>query len=69
MTKEMEFFIYLLEYYAAYKNKRSGEVFEEWEERGIIQMVYDNYWVYHTERIENAFEDIDSLLETGEYAW
>lgn len=65
----MEFFIYLLEYYAAYKNKRSGEVFEEWEERGIIQMVYDNYWVYHTERIENAFEDIDSLLETGEYAW
>lgn len=69
MTKEMEFFIYLLEYYAAYKNKRSGEVFEEWEESGIIQMVYDNYWVYHTERIENAFEDIDSLLETGEYAW
>lgn len=65
----MEFFIYLLEYYAAYKNKRSGEVFEEWEESGIIQMVYDNYWVYHTERIENAFEDIDSLLETGEYAW
>lgn len=65
----MEFFIYLLEYYAAYKNKRSGEIFRKWEECGIIQKVYDNYWIYHTERIENAFEDIDSLLETGEYAW
>lgn len=69
MTEEMEFFIYLLEYYAAYKNKRSGETFREWEECGIIQKVYDNYWIYHTERIENAFEDIDSLLETGESAW
>lgn len=65
----MEFFMYLLEYYAAYKNKSSGETFQEWEEHGIIQKVYDNYWLYHTERIENAFEDIDSLIKTGEYAW
>ena len=31
--------------------------------------IYDNYWVYHTEAIENAFADIDSLLDTGKHAW
>lgn len=25
------------------------------------------YWGYHTERIENAYEDIDSLLATGKH--
>lgn len=69
MTEEMEFFIYLLEYYAAYKKKKTGEVFREWEKSGITQIIYDNYWGYHTERIENAFMDIDSLLATGECAW
>ncbi len=26
MTEEMKFFMYLLEYYSAYKNKKTGEV-------------------------------------------
>ena len=69
MTEEMKFLMYLLEYYAAYKNAKTGEVLKEWEECGITQKVYDNYWMYHTERIENAFEDIDSLISTGKYAW
>lgn len=69
MTKEMEFFSYLLEYYAAYKGKITGDVLKEWDEHGITQMIYDSYWEYHTERIENAFEDINSLLATGEHAW
>lgn len=66
MTEEMKFFMYLLEYYSAYKNKKTGEVLEEWEKDGIVQKIYDNYWVYHTERIENAYMDIDSLMKTGE---
>ncbi len=41
----------------------------DWKEKGLIQKIYDNYWLYHTERIENAFEDIDSLMETGKSAW
>lgn len=69
MTEEMRFFMYLLEYYAAYKNRKSGDIFKEWEEKGIIQKVYDNYWIYHTERIENAYIDIDSLMATGKSAW
>ena len=69
MSEEMKFFIYLLEYYAAYKNKKTGDVIIEWENHGILQKIYDNYWVYHTERIENAYMDIDSLIQTGESAW
>lgn len=69
MTEEMKFFMYLLEYYAAYKNMKSGDVLKEWEENGITQKIYDNYWIYHTERIENAYMDIDSLIATGQPAW
>lgn len=69
MTDEMEFFIYLLECYAFAKNQRTGDVLQRWEERGITQAIYDNYWIYHSERMENAFEDIDSLTATGEFAW
>ena len=68
MSEEMKFFIYLLEYYAAYKNKKTGDVIIEWENHGILQKIYDNYWVYHTERIENAYMDIDSLIQTGKSA-
>lgn len=69
MTEELKFFMYLLEYYAHYKNKKTREVLKEWEEQGIIQQIYDNYWMYHTEAIENAYADIDSLLQTGKTAW
>lgn len=69
MTEEMKFFMYLLEYYADYKNKKTGDVLKEWDECGITQKIYDNYWVYHTERIENAYMDIDSLAKTGSPAW
>ncbi len=65
----MKFFIYLLEYYSAYKGRKTGDVYVEWEEKGIIEKIYDNYWVYHTERIENAYMDIDSLMKTGKSAW
>jgi len=69
MTEEMKFFIYLLECYAAQKRKSAAEVLKEWDTHNITQKIYDNYWGYHTEALENAYMDIDSLLETGQYAW
>lgn len=69
MSEELEFFSYLLEYYADYKKKATGEVLKEWDDHGITKIIYDGYWEYHTERIENAFEDIDCLIETGKHAW
>ncbi len=65
MTEEMEFFMYLLECYADHKNKKTADVLKLWEEKGLIHKIYDNYWGYHTERIENAFDDIDSLVNRG----
>jgi hypothetical protein len=69
MTEEMKFFIYLLEYYAAYKNEKTGNVLKEWEKHGITQKIYDNYWLYHTERMENAYMDINSMISTGKSSW
>lgn len=69
MPEEMSFFIYLLEQYAKYRNARTGDIFQEWERHHLVKKIYDNYWGYHTERIENAFTDIDSLLKTGRSAW
>ncbi|MCD7774155.1 MAG: DUF3791 domain-containing protein [Clostridiales bacterium] len=61
--------MYLLEYYAAYKNEKSGDVLKAWDDLGITKKIYDNYWIYHTESIENAYMDIDSLMSTGKFAW
>lgn len=69
MTEEMKFFMYLLECYAAYKKRKTGDVLAEWQNKGLVQRIYDNYWLYHTEAIENAFADIDSLATTGKHAW
>ena len=68
MSKEMEFFIYLLEYYAEYRKMSAGDVLTEWDEHGITQEIYDGYFQYHQERIENAFDDIDCLLTSGRHA-
>lgn len=62
MSEEMKFFMYLAEFYAEYKNKRTADVISEWDSRGITQKIYDNYWTYHTEAIENAYNDMDRLL-------
>lgn len=69
MSDEMDFFIYLLESYADHKGRDTSEVMREWDERGITRTIFDGYWGYHTEAIENAYEDIDSLLSTGRHAW
>ena len=69
MTEEMKFFMYLLEYYANYKEMKTAEILKLWDEKGITQKIYDNYWIYHTEKKENAYIDIDSLIQTGNFAW
>ncbi len=65
LDEEMWFFIYLLEHYAAYKNMPTGDVLKEWDKKGITQEIYDSYFQYHQERIENAFDDIDRLIQSS----
>ena len=40
-----------------------------WDERGVTQEIYDGYWAYHQEALQNAYADIESLVATGEHAW
>ena len=67
MSKEMAFFLFLIERYAERYNRTTGEVWKEWKEKGILQKIYDNYFQYHQECLQNAFDDINALLETGKH--
>ena len=57
MSKEGEFFIYLLERYADFKKEKASEILKLWDRIGLTNLIYD------LERLENAFEDIDKLVE------
>lgn len=65
MSKEMDFFIYLLEAYAQEKGRSAADVMREWESANLVQVIFGNYLMYHAEALDNAFADIDSLVKTG----
>ncbi len=69
LDKKFRFFAYLIESYAVYKNTTADVIIKILDEKGLTDFVYDMYEIYHTETIENAFTDIDSLIETGRPAW
>lgn len=62
MSKESEFFVYLLEHYAAHKDTTAPEVLRSWDALNLTDLIYDLYEIYHVERLENAFDDIDDLM-------
>ena len=62
LSKQADFFIFLLEKYAEYKLQSASETLMQWEENGLINYINAMYEQYHTERIENAFKDIDNKL-------
>ena len=63
MNKETDFFIYLLEQYAFYKNSTADKILANWENLNLVDYVYDMYEMYHTERLENAYADIDNKTQ------
>jgi hypothetical protein len=62
MSKETSFFVYLIERYAAAKGKTAAQVLKEWDKLDLTDFIYDMYEIYHTERLQNAFDDIDQLM-------
>lgn len=69
MDKRFRFFTYLIESYAVYKNTTADEIMKILDEKELTDFIYDMYEIYHSEAIENAFTDIDSLILTGKTAW
>ena len=59
MAKEMEFFSFLMEQYAAYKGITANKILAQLEEKKLTDFVYGMYERYHTEALENAFENIN----------
>jgi len=60
----MIFFLYLLEKYAEYKGIPTSDLLKKLDETGISEYIMEMYPMYHTERLENAFADIDKKLGT-----
>jgi len=60
MSEKIAFFAYLLEKYAEYKNENTAAILAKWEQSNLIEYIMQMYPMYHTERIENAFVDIDN---------
>ena len=71
MSDEIQFFSFLLEEYADYKNLTAPEVLKIWDETVLFakmtltEYILEKYFIYHIEALENAFKDIDHLLATG----
>jgi hypothetical protein len=62
MSEEMRFFIYLTESYALQKGVTGRQVFDLWKSKNMVDYIVGMYFMYHQERLENAFADIDSKL-------
>lgn len=62
MSKEMDFFTFLMEQYAHYKNTTADKILHQLDELNLTDYVFRMYEMYHSEAIENAFEDIDKLI-------
>lgn len=67
MTEEMKFFLFLIERYADKFGLLTGDVLRKWDELGITEEIYNGYFQYHQERLENAFDDINSLMTTEKH--
>lgn len=63
MSKETIFFIYLIERYAEKKGKTANQILSEWDKLELTDFIYDMYEIYHVERLQNAFDDIDELMQ------
>lgn len=69
LTKEFKFFAYLMECYAVHKDTTADKILETLDEKNLTQFIYGMYELYHSEAIENAFTDLDSLIKTGKPAY
>ena len=64
MSKEMEFFIFLMEQYAHYKNTTADKILHKLDELNLTDYIFNMYEMYHSEALENAYADIDKLIES-----
>lgn len=64
MSKEMKFFTFLMEQYAHYKNTTADKILHKLDELNLTDYIFNMYEMYHSEALENAYADIDRLIES-----
>lgn len=62
MSKEIRFFIYLLERYAEHHDVTADVAYNRLAAGGLVDYAIDMYELYHVEALENAFDDLDRRL-------
>jgi hypothetical protein len=67
MSKEIDFFIYLIERFGASRGQTGADALAELDQAGLTDFVISMYDLYHVERLENAFADIEDLLANGRH--
>ena len=65
MSAELEFLVFAMERYREAKGLSPAEVARLFRERGLSQLVLDNYYLYHIESPAHMIADLDSYLATG----
>ncbi len=59
MNRELKFFIYLLERYAARNGETADKTFNRLAAHNLVDYAIGMYELYHVESLENAFADLD----------
>lgn len=62
MSREMSFFIYLLERFAAFRGETADCTLKLLCEKGLYDYAVNMYELYHIENLENAFDDLNHKL-------
>ncbi|MDR2577776.1 MAG: DUF3791 domain-containing protein [Chitinispirillales bacterium] len=62
---KLSFKLFCIEKYADRKNLLSNEVYRLFEDRGILQMLDEDYEILHGHGFEYVIGDIERILEGG----
>ena len=62
MSKEFEFFIYLLERYAEHRGQSAADILALLKSHNLYDYAINMYELYHVEALDNAFADLDRRL-------
>jgi len=63
LSDKSRYFLYLIEQYALRKGINGKQVLDLFEKENLVDYIYGMYYTYHTERVENAIDDIDRKLK------
>lgn len=63
LSDESRYFLFLLEQYALAKGVTGVDALDLFEGWGIVDYIYGMYYTYHTQRTENAIDDIDRVIQ------